>query len=85
MWLCSVRETEGLYSGVEWLNPPEKIRSALETHPKMASFKSTPGEDMAISCRIITRNACRRIIAWCFAMPAAGDITTLLFAKSRIS
>ena len=39
------QNTEGLYSGVEWLNPPEKIRSALETHPKMASFKPTPGED----------------------------------------
>ncbi len=60
------QNTEGLYSGVEWLNPPEKIRSALETHPKMASFKSTPDEDMAISCRIITRNACRRIIAAAF-------------------
>ena len=60
------QNTEGLYSGVEWLNPPEKIRSALETHPKMASFKSTPNEDMAISCRIITRDACRRIIAAAF-------------------
>ena len=60
------QNTEGLYSGVEWLNPPEKIRSALETHPKMASFKLTPGEDLAISCRIITRNACRRIITAAF-------------------
>ncbi len=60
------QNTEGLYSGVEWLNPPEKIRSALETHPKMAAFKSTSNEDMAISCRIITRKACRRIITAAF-------------------
>ncbi len=60
------QNTEGLYSGVEWLNPPESIRSALETHPKMAAFQSTPGEDIAISCRIITRKACRRIISEAF-------------------
>ena len=60
------QNTEGLYSGVEWTNPPEKIRIALETHPKMAAFKSTPSEDMAISCRIITRNACRRIATAAF-------------------
>jgi isocitrate dehydrogenase (NAD+) len=60
------QNTEGLYSGLEWLNPSEAIRSALETHPKMAAFQSTPGQDMAVSCRIITRKACRRIIAEAF-------------------
>ncbi len=60
------QNTEGLYSGVEWLNPPEFIRSALETHPNMAAFQSIPSEDMAVSCRIITRKACRRIITEAF-------------------
>jgi isocitrate dehydrogenase (NAD+) len=60
------QNTEGLYSGVEWSNPPERVRSALETHPKMAAFKATASEDMAISCRIITRKACRRIITEAF-------------------
>jgi 3-isopropylmalate dehydrogenase len=60
------QNTEGLYSGVEWQNPPDGIRAALETHPRMAAFKSVPSEDMAISCRIITRNACRRIILAAF-------------------
>jgi isocitrate dehydrogenase (NAD+) len=60
------QNTEGLYSGVEWVNPPQSIRSALETHPNMKAFKSTPSEDMAISCRIITRHACRRIITEAF-------------------
>ena len=60
------QNTEGLYSGVEWLNPPKEVRSALETHPKMAAFRSTQSEDMAISCRIITRTACRRIITAAF-------------------
>jgi isocitrate dehydrogenase (NAD+) len=60
------QNTEGLYSGVEWTNPPDAVRSALETHPKMAAFKSTPGADMAVSCRILTRRACRRIIVEAF-------------------
>ncbi len=60
------QNTEGLYSGVEWTNPPGRVRAALETHPKMAVFRSTPSEDLAISCRIITRHACRRIITDAF-------------------
>jgi 3-isopropylmalate dehydrogenase len=60
------QNTEGLYSGVEWTNPPDTVRKALETHPKMASFKNTPSEDLAISCRIFTRRACERIVTAAF-------------------
>ncbi len=60
------QNTEGLYSGVEWTNPPEQVRTALATHPKMSKFKDIPGEDMAISCRIFTRPACHRIIKQAF-------------------
>lgn len=56
------QNTEGLYSGVEWTNPPKNVRDAFETHPKMKAFKHVPSEDMAISTRIVSRNACRRII-----------------------
>lgn len=55
------QNTEGLYCGVEWTNPPDVVRTALETHPKMAAFKNTPGEDLAVSTRIFTRQACHRI------------------------
>jgi 3-isopropylmalate dehydrogenase len=60
------QNTEGLYGGVEWTNPPPEVRKALETHPKMAAFKDTPGEDLAVSTRIFTRNACRRIVTAAF-------------------
>ena len=43
------QNTEGLYAGVEWTHPPDPVRRALETHPKMAHFKSVPGEDLAAS------------------------------------
>jgi isocitrate dehydrogenase (NAD+) len=55
------QNTEGLYAGVEWTNPPDAVRKALETHPKMAAFKHVPSEDLAVSTRIFTRGACRRI------------------------
>src|ERR1700758_395739 len=55
------QNTEGLYAGVEWTNPPEQVRSALATHSKFKLFASVPGPDLAISVRIITRNAARKI------------------------
>ncbi len=60
------QNTEGLYAGVEWTNPPPEVRKALETHPKMAAFKDTPGEELAVSTRIFTRKACRRIVEAAF-------------------
>jgi len=56
------QNTEGMYGGVEWTNPPKIVRDALETHPKMKAFKKVPNEDLAISTRIMSRNACQRII-----------------------
>lgn len=60
------QNTEGLYSGVEWTNPPPAVRKALETHPKMKNFKDVPSKDLAISARIFTRPACRRILKEAF-------------------
>ena len=60
------QNTEGLYSGVEWTNPPKIVRDAFETHPKMKKFKDVLGEDLAISSRIMSRNACRRILQSAF-------------------
>ena len=60
------QNTEGLYSGVEWTDPPEEVRKALEVHPKMKPFKDVPGKDLAVSLRIFTRNACRRILRAAF-------------------
>lgn len=65
--LVVVREnTEGLYAGVEFSPVPKNIREALSTHPKMKRFKEVTNEDMAISCRVFTRKACRTIITQAF-------------------
>ncbi len=55
------QNTEGMYAGVEWTDPPEAVRGALQSHPKMKFFSSVEGKDLAISCRIVTRGACQRI------------------------
>jgi len=55
------QNTEGLYAGVEWTNPPAEVRKAFETHPKMKAFKNVSSPDLAISSRIFTRKACYRI------------------------
>jgi 3-isopropylmalate dehydrogenase len=60
------QNTEGLYAGVEWTNPPDVVRGALETHPKMKAFKHVESKDMAISTRIMSRQACQRIIRAAF-------------------
>jgi isocitrate dehydrogenase (NAD+) len=55
------QNTEGLYAGVEWTNPPAPVRDALATHSKFKAFANVKGEDLAISVRIITRSAAERI------------------------
>ncbi|MFQ5591923.1 MAG: isocitrate/isopropylmalate dehydrogenase family protein [Phycisphaerae bacterium] len=61
------QNTEGLYAGVEWTGPPEQVLAALDLHPRFARFREVAGEDLAISTRIFTRSACRRIVSEAFA------------------
>ena len=60
------QNTEGMYGGIEWTNPPSVVREALETHPKMKKFAHVQSEDMAISTRIVSRQATERIIRAAF-------------------
>ena len=59
--------TEDLYAGVEFFPLPKDVRAALEANsPAMGAFRATPSEDIALSCRILTRNGCRRIVRAAF-------------------
>ncbi len=60
------QNTEGLYGGVEWTNPPDNVWNALNSHPKFKKFADAPREDLAVSTRIFTRQACERIIGEAF-------------------
>jgi isocitrate dehydrogenase (NAD+) len=55
------QNTEGMYAGVEWTNPPDAVRQALASHSKFKAFAAVPGPELAVSVRIITRNASARI------------------------
>ncbi len=61
------QNTEGLYAGVEWTDPPDQVWQALDSHPKFAAFHGVPREDLAVSTRIFTRAKCRRICEQAFA------------------
>jgi len=60
------QNTEGMYAGVEWTDPAPPVLDALATHPKWKSFADVPAADLAISTRIFTRPACRRIVTAAF-------------------
>ncbi|HHJ09639.1 MAG TPA: isocitrate/isopropylmalate dehydrogenase family protein [Bacteroidetes bacterium] len=61
------QNTEGLYSGVEWTNPPDKVYEAFLTHPRFKkNFGQVPREELSISTRIYTYKATRRILEAAF-------------------
>ena len=60
------QNTEGLYSGVEWTDPPAAVRESLALHGKFEPFRAVAGPDLAIAVRCITRQATRRIVRAAF-------------------
>jgi isocitrate dehydrogenase (NAD+) len=60
------QNTEGMYAGIEWTNPPENVREALASHAKFKAFAQVAGPDIAVSVRVITRPAARRIVTAAF-------------------
>lgn len=55
--------TEDLYAGVEFRPLPHPLRNVLlELHPNMRRFAHVNENDIALSCRIITREATRAIV-----------------------
>jgi 3-isopropylmalate dehydrogenase len=78
--------TEDLYAGVEFHPLPEEVREALEAHsPAMAAFKDTPSQDIALSCRILTRTGCRRIVRRAFEYARLfGYPTVTLIEKPNV-
>jgi 3-isopropylmalate dehydrogenase len=61
------QNTEGLYGGVEWSNPPKQVYEALMTHPKFVqNFGNAPVDEISISTRIFTKKATERILRAAF-------------------
>jgi len=61
------QNTEGLYGGVEWSNPPKQVYDALMTHPKFVkNFGETPVDEISVSTRIFTKHCTERILRAAF-------------------
>ncbi len=61
------QNTEGLYGGVEWSDPPEQVYEAFLTHPKFAkNFGHHPKEEISISTRIFSKKHTERILRAAF-------------------
>ena len=62
------QNTEGLYGGVEWSNPPKQVYDALMTHPKFRqNFGDAPVEEVSVSTRIFTKKYTERILRAAFS------------------
>ncbi len=60
------QNTEGLYGGVEWTDPPEDVFEALKTHPKMAKFAKWPKAEIAVSTSKFREHYTGRIVRKAF-------------------
>ena len=61
------QNTEGLYGGVEWSNPPKEVYNMFMTHPKFSkNFGGVPREEISVSTRIFTKKATERILRAAF-------------------
>jgi 3-isopropylmalate dehydrogenase len=72
------QNTEGLYGGVEWSNPTEKVYDALMTHPKFVkNFGQTPKDEISVSTRIFTKKATERILRAAFSYAKENGYTNV--------
>ena len=76
------QNTEGLYGGVEWSDPPEGVYNALLTHPKFKkNFCEVPKKDVSVSTRIFTRKAIERILRAAFEYARKYDYKSVTLCE----
>lgn len=72
------QNTEGLYGGVEWTNPPDQVYDALMTHKKFReNFAWCPREELAVSTRIFTKKYVVRIVKEAFEYARSKGFSTV--------
>lgn len=61
------QNTEGLYGGVEWSNPEDKVYETLMSHPKFSkNFGHVPKEEISVSTRIFSKERTENILRAAF-------------------
>jgi 3-isopropylmalate dehydrogenase len=78
--------TEGLYSGVEFHPLPDAVRQTLKQfNERMGRFDNVPGEELAMSLRVITKDGARRIVRQAFSYAEKfGYPTVTLVEKPNV-
>ncbi len=76
------QNTEGLYAGVEWTNPPEQVRAALATHSKFKPFTSVARSQTSPSlCASSPANAARKICKAAFEWAKKYDYKSVTICE----
>ena len=78
--------TEGLYSGIEFFPFPDELRDAIRRRNQaIERFKDIPGDEIAITLRVITKNGARRIVQKAFEYAQQfGYKTVTLVEKANV-
>lgn len=72
------QNTECLYGGVEWSNPPDQVHAALMSHLRFReNFGSAPKEELAISVRVFTKKYTERILRAAFEYALSKGINAV--------
>ncbi|MEI6898713.1 MAG: isocitrate/isopropylmalate family dehydrogenase [Bacteroidota bacterium] len=72
------QNTECLYGGVEWTNPPDQVYDALMTHKKFVeNFAKCPRPELAVSTRIFTKKYTTRIVRAAFEYAKSRGFNTV--------
>jgi isocitrate/isopropylmalate dehydrogenase len=81
LWV--VREnSEDLYSGIELHPVPQELREALRrTSPGMKRFDDTSGYDLAIACRVVTRDGAKNIARRAFELARRQGMSTVTIVE----
>ncbi len=76
------QNTEGLYGGVEWTNPPDLVYDALMTHVKFReNFAWCPRPELAVSTRIFTKKYTTRIVKAAFEYAKSRGFKTVIVCE----
>ena len=76
------QNTECLYSGVEWTDPPDIVYDAFLTHDKFREyFAGCPKNEMAISARIFTKKYVSRIVRAAFNFARSKGLKKLIVCE----
>ena len=78
--------TEGLYTGIEFYPLPDDLRLAMKCyHSGIQRFNKIPGDEIALSLRIITAKAAQRIVKAAFTYAARyGYSKVTLVEKANV-